>query len=179
MTASTPRSGSRGLIIAGAIALVIVVVMRIGSSMPVSFPASSPPVLGVVDPRWTLESLDGKQLSFGSLAGRVVFVNIWATWCPPCVAEVPSIQDLYDSVKDRGVAVVLVTQEDPEHVRRFVAEKGWNVPVFIARDGIPQVFQCDAIPTTFIVNRRGEVVYQHTGGVDWNTSECREFLLGL
>jgi thiol-disulfide isomerase/thioredoxin len=138
-----------------------------------------PAVLGNVDRHWKLETLEGQERTFGSFAGRVVFVNVWATWCPPCVAEVPSIQDLHDAVKDQGVEFVMVTIEPPDDVLRFVAAKGWHVPVYVARGNMPDVFQCTAIPTTFVVNRRGEVVFRHTGAADWNTAAFRDFLRGL
>jgi thiol-disulfide isomerase/thioredoxin len=137
------------------------------------------PVLGRADPGWKLETLDGQEVSFDRFHGTTVFLNIWATWCLPCVAEVPSIHALYDAVKDEGVAVVLVTEEPPEAARRFVAKKGWHVPVYIARAGVPAVFDTGAIPATFLLNRRGEVVYRHTGSADWNTEACRGFLRRL
>jgi thiol-disulfide isomerase/thioredoxin len=137
------------------------------------------PALGRADPGWKLETLDGQEVSFGRFHGTAVFLNVWATWCPPCVAEVPSIQALYDAVKDEGVAVVLVTAEPPETVRPFVAKKGWHVPVYIARGGVPAVFHTGAIPATFLLNRRGEVVYRHTGSADWNAEDCRGFLRRL
>ena len=135
-------------------------------------------VLGVADPAWPLRTLEGKEVPFGSFQGRVVFLNVWATWCPPCVAEIPSIQVLRDSLKNDEVDVVLVTQELPETVRSFVEKKGWNLPIYIAR-GVPEVFATEGIPATFVVNRRGEVVFNHIGGMDWNTNECREFLRRL
>jgi thiol-disulfide isomerase/thioredoxin len=137
------------------------------------------PVLGRVDPGWKLETLDGQDVSFGSFQGRAVFLNIWATWCLPCVAEVPSIQDLHDALKDEGVAVVLVTQETPEAVRAFVEKKGWHVPIYLARSGVPVALQSDGIPATFLLNRRGEVLYRHIGRADWNTEDCRAFLRRL
>jgi thiol-disulfide isomerase/thioredoxin len=137
------------------------------------------PVLGRIDSGWQLEMLDGRQVSFGSFQGRAVLLNIWATWCPPCVAEVPSIQGLYDSLKNEGVAVVLVTREAPETVRPFVEKKGWHVPVYIARRGMPAVLRTNAIPATFVLNCRGEVVHRHTGSADWNTDDCRGLLRRL
>ncbi len=126
-----------------------------------------------------LETLDAKEVSFGSFQGRTVFLNIWATWCSPCVGEIPSIQKLHDAVNEQGIAVVLVTTEQPEEVHRFVRKKGWHVPVYVARRGLPAIFETHAIPATFFINRRGEVVYQHTGRADWNTDACRSFLRRL
>jgi thiol-disulfide isomerase/thioredoxin len=137
------------------------------------------PVLGLADAGWKLETLDGQEVSFGTFQGRAVFLNVWATWCLPCVAEVPSIQDLYDTVKDEGVAVVLVTEEPLETVRPFVERKRWHVPVYLARRGLPAALQTSAIPATFLINHRGEVIYRHTGRADWNTEDCRTFLRRL
>jgi thiol-disulfide isomerase/thioredoxin len=137
------------------------------------------PVLAQIDAGWKLETLDGQEVSFDSFRGRAVFLNIWATWCPPCVAEMPGIQDLYDAVNEEGVVVALVTREPPETVRPFVARKGWHAPVYLARHGVPPALQTSAIPATFFLNRRGEVVYRHTGGADWNTEDCRGLLRRL
>lgn len=145
-----------------------------------SFPAAADlPVLGKADPGWKLETLDGHEVTFGSFQGRTVFLNIWATWCPPCIAEIPSIEFLNDSVKDDGVAMVLVSPEPLDEVAAFVKKRGWHVPIYVAREGMPLVFQTANVPTTYIVNRRGEIVFQHIGRADWNTEECREFLRRL
>jgi thiol-disulfide isomerase/thioredoxin len=136
------------------------------------------PVLGRADASWALRTLHGEEVTFGHFQGRPVFVNVWATWCPPCVAEVPSIQDLHDALKDEGVAVILVTNEGLDIVRPFVHRKGWHVPIYVVRD-LPAVFQSGAIPATFIVNRRGDIVFQHIGRAHWNTDDCRTFLRQL
>jgi thiol-disulfide isomerase/thioredoxin len=172
-----------GTLWVGMLAIVAALIMwpeRLAPLLPApEFPApANLPVLGKADPSWRLETLDGKEVSFSSFHGRAVFLNLWATWCPPCVAEVPSIQGLHQSVKGEEVAVVLVTHEPPELVVPFVWKKGWQLPVYVARS-VPEVFQTQAIPATFILNRRGEIVYQHIGSANWDTEECRQFLRGL
>jgi thiol-disulfide isomerase/thioredoxin len=137
------------------------------------------PILGHADPDWALESLDGKKLTFGSFKGRTVFLNIWATWCGPCVGEIPSIQDLYDAIENDGVAVVLVSEEGRDKVRQFVANKNLHVPVYLAPEGMSPVFQTNGIPATFIINRRGEIVFQQVGSADWNSEDCRRLLRQL
>ncbi|MCF8304515.1 MAG: TlpA family protein disulfide reductase, partial [Bacteroidales bacterium] len=83
------------------------------------------------DYHWPLKTLDGKQIDFTRFSDQVIFLNRWATWCPPCIAEMPSIQDLY---KDYGkkVAFVLVSNEEPETVKKFMEKKGFTFPVYIS-----------------------------------------------
>jgi thiol-disulfide isomerase/thioredoxin/Zn-dependent protease len=152
-------------------------ILRLGR--PVFPTGSNLTVMGKGDPAWRLEKLNRIDGSFGLFRGKVVFLNLWATWCGPCLAEMPSIEALHEAVKDEGIAMVLVTQEEPEHVRAFVEKKGWQMPIYIARRGVPAVFNTEAIPATFILNRRGEVVFRHVGRADWNTEECRAFLRRL
>lgn len=135
-------------------------------------------VIGKVDPDWKLLTLDGQEVPFSTFQGRAVFLNIWATWCRPCLMEIPSIQDLHDALKDEGVAVILVTQESPDRVRRFVEQREWHVPVYVT-GRLPAVIQTDGIPATFALNRRGEIVYRHVGMADWNTEKCRAVLRRL
>jgi thiol-disulfide isomerase/thioredoxin len=137
------------------------------------------PILGRPAPAWTLRALDGKLVTLGDFRGRVLFLNIWATWCPPCVAEIPDIQKLHDSLKDEGVAFVLASAEGRERVRTFVERRQWHVPVYTYEDDPPGLLASDSIPATFILNPKGEIVFKHIGGANWDNEDCRRFLRRL
>ena len=134
--------------------------------------------LGEGDYLWKLTTLDGRETTLAEHRGQVVFVNVWATWCGPCVMEMPTIQALYDSAAREGVAFVLVSEEEPNMVKSFIEREKYSFPVFTTAH-VPDKFQSDGIPTTFIVGKDGTIAHRHVGSADWNTESCRKFLHGL
>ncbi|WP_299759437.1 TlpA disulfide reductase family protein [uncultured Pontibacter sp.] len=125
--------------------------------------------------------LDGKQVSFESLKGKVVFMNIWATWCPPCVAEMPNIQKLYEKVGSDKIAFVMLSVDEGgmEKVKKFIDKKGFTFPVYMPASQLPREFYSNAIPTTFILSPEGKIVAKQEGMADYDTKEVREFLQGM
>ena len=116
---------------------------------------------------WELITLDGDRVHFSKEEGNVVFVNFWATWCPPCVAELPSLQKLYDTYGNE-VSFYFVTMEDPDIIRQFFRKKGYNLPVFIEEQRPPKVLQTQTLPTSYLISKQGEIIIKKTGIADWN-----------
>jgi len=133
---------------------------------------------GMASP-WALRGLDGAELDVADLKGKVVFLNRWATWCPPCRAEMPSIQRLYEKMKDEGVVFALVSDEKPETVRKFIDESNYTMPIYTAAGEAPPVFGTDAIPTTFVIGRDGRIALRHVGAKDWDDEESTDLLRRL
>lgn len=133
---------------------------------------------GMADYGWQMNALDGRAVSFGEFRDQVVFLNVWATWCVPCVAEMPAIQRLHDAVSAEGVALVLVSNEDADTVRGFVEKRGYTFPVYLSQK-LPGVFDTETIPATFVVSREGRVVLSHTGAAAWDSTACKAFLRAL
>jgi thiol-disulfide isomerase/thioredoxin len=133
-------------------------------------------VLGRLPEDWAVTDLDGKELTMRQLRGKVVFLNQWATWCGPCVHEMPSIQALYESLRGQDIAFVILSNEQPDTVKSFVKKRGWSLPVYVVAEGVPPVLQTRLIPVTFVINRRGEVIFRQEGSMDWNTDTVRAFL---
>ncbi|WP_299825708.1 TlpA disulfide reductase family protein [uncultured Pontibacter sp.] len=125
--------------------------------------------------------LQGKQVSFESLKGKVIFLNIWATWCPPCIAEMPNIQKLYDKVGSDKIAFVMLSVDEGgmQKVKKFIDKKKYTFPVYMPASSIPQEFYSNAIPTTFIISPEGKIVAKQEGMADYNTPEVVEFLQGM
>jgi thiol-disulfide isomerase/thioredoxin len=166
--------------IVGAGTFVLMTIGELGRGPRVDFPSAAETVpLGTVDADWTVQSLDGQQLAFGDLRGKTVFVNFWATWCPPCLAEMPSIQDLYGSLDGEDIEFVLISNEPPSVVAEFMADKRYTFPVYVTDEPPPDLLASDGIPATFILNPDGAIVFVHIGMADWDTDECRRFLRGL
>lgn len=130
---------------------------------------------------FTLADLNGNVVPFESLRGKVVFLNVWATWCPPCIAEMPGIQKLYNSVDTSRIAFVMLSVDEggPEKVKKFIDRKGYTFPVYTHLSGIPAAFQSNAIPTTFILSPEGTLAARQQGMANYNTKKMREFLGSL
>lgn len=124
---------------------------------------------------WRLRNRDGHDLQFGTYKGQVVFLNFWATWCKPCIKELPDIQELYNSYGEK-VAFVLVTQEDSAKVNAFVKRKDLELPVYYTSTPIPDAVYSKTVPTTYIIDKKGYIVLAETGVSDWNGQETRLLL---
>ncbi|MCA8833228.1 TlpA family protein disulfide reductase [Hymenobacter pini] len=124
-----------------------------------------------------LLTLDGQPANLRDLQGKVVLVNLWATWCPPCVAEMPGLQKLYTQVDKRKVAFVMVSlDQNQEKARRFVAHKGYTFPVYFPAAPLPPAFDSEVIPTTIIVGPDGKIAARHEGMADYDTPEFKAAL---
>ena len=129
----------------------------------------------LAEPNWQLKSDSDINLDFRETKGKVVFINFWATWCPPCIAEMPSIQKLYDDYNDK-VVFLLVTNDRFGTVEKFKSKENYNFPVFNPLNDVPKELKTFAIPRTFILNKKGEIVVDESGAVDWNSDKVRSQL---
>lgn len=120
----------------------------------------------------------GEQVNLEQFRGKVVFLNIWATWCPPCVAEMPGINKLFNELKDDNdiVFLMLSVDDDFSKAKRFKEKKGFDFEVFEAVGRVPQMYQSQSIPTTYVINSKGELVLTHKGMADYHTPEFKAFL---
>jgi cytochrome c biogenesis protein CcmG, thiol:disulfide interchange protein DsbE len=121
--------------------------------------ADPAPAVGHPAPAFTLSDLDGQPVALGDLRGQVVLVNIWATWCPPCRAEMPAMQAALDRYADQGLVVLAVNQrEDPAVVAAFMRERQLTFPALLDADGaVGAAYQASALPSSFFIGRDGMV----------------------
>jgi thiol-disulfide isomerase/thioredoxin len=134
------------------------------------------------DYKFTLRDLEGKKLEMSDLKGKVIFLNLWATWCGPCRVEMPSIQNLYNSVDKEKVAfVILSLDQDNQNkkVVQYIRDKEFNFPVYQPASPLPKLLRVNTIPTTFIIGPDGKVKSKKTGMANYDTDEMREFLKEL
>jgi thiol-disulfide isomerase/thioredoxin len=125
---------------------------------------------------WMLYDLAGHPVSFGQYRGKTVFLNIWATWCGPCVAELPSIVKLARTPQlDRVAFVCVSVDQDPETVRRYVQGKDWPMTVLHAA-GLPPAFTTDGIPATFLIAPDGRIAASAVGDAEWDDPTVVAFL---
>lgn len=128
---------------------------------------------GQTAPDFTLTSLNGEPVSLSDYAGQVILVNLWATWCPPCKAEMPAINAFYEEYKGDGFVVLAVnSQEDVAIVQQFITEQGFSFPVVLdSRGEVMNQYQVRGLPTTFIIDRSGEIQYMHSGAITYDQLE--------
>jgi cytochrome c biogenesis protein CcmG/thiol:disulfide interchange protein DsbE len=112
---------------------------------------------------FTLKDVNGNEVSLSEYRGEVVVLNFWATWCPPCREEIPDFIEVYDNYKDRGVQFLGVSSEDVNTLKDFISNYGINYTVLVDNEGVGDDWGIDAIPTTFIIDREGQVVFKTVG----------------
>lgn len=142
------------------------------------------PASGVVreqsfDYDFALIDLGGKRLDMKDLKGKVIFLNLWATWCGPCRVEMPSIQNLYNSVDKDKVAFVMLSLDQEgqqKKIQKFIADKEFTFPVYTPASSLPGLLRVTTIPTTFIISPDGKVKSKKTGMANYDTEEMREFI---
>jgi thiol-disulfide isomerase/thioredoxin len=121
---------------------------------------------------------EGKQIDLQSYRGKTLFINLWASWCGPCRAEMPHISELYKSLeKEPTIEFLLVgLDNDIEKSRKFLEGKSWSFPTAHASFGLNSSLQSSSIPTTLVVSPAGKIVFYQEGMSNFNTDEFRDFL---
>lgn len=136
---------------------------------PSEIEASKEKSLTNEDYNWELIDLKGNEYNLTQFKGKVLFINFWATWCPPCVGEMPQIQSLYDKFKDdEDIQFFLVTNETTQTVQKFLEKRSYDFPVFISEYRSPQIFQSNSIPVTFIISKNGKIKVKESGAQNWS-----------
>lgn len=132
-------------------------------------------------PDFAMPDLEGQLVRLEDLQGKVVVLNLWATWCPPCVEEMPTLEELHRELGDEGVVVLAVSQdEEPARVGPWIAERDFTFPVLL--DPAAEVghrFGVSGYPETFVIDRSGRIVHHHVGYRDWATPAVLQSLRRL
>lgn len=109
--------------------------------------------------KFSLTGLDGQQWTLQELRGKVVLVNFWATWCPPCRKEIPDLNTLYKQFKDKGFVVLAISDEQPQTVRSFLSKHKVSYPILMdPQDKVHKEFGVDGIPKSYLYDRDGNLV---------------------
>jgi len=128
----------------------------------------------LTDYNWVIKDLvNNTNYSLNTAKGEVILINFWATWCPPCIAEMPDLQELYNDYGDK-VTFLFVTNEDRETVSSFFTKRGYNLPAYQALSKAPEQLYSRSIPATYLINKQSEIVINKTGTASWNSKKVRD-----
>jgi thiol-disulfide isomerase/thioredoxin len=153
---------------------------RVGLPLP-DLPRSTtnPAIVDVKTTDWKLRKLDSTEVSFSEFAGRVIFLNLWGTWCQPCVWEMPYLQHLYDAVKEDSVEFLIVSDEPLEKIKAFAARERLHMPIYQSASKKPPGFEAQGWPATMILSKSGSVVMVELGAARWSDPSVIKFIRSL
>ena len=118
---------------------------------------------------YVLSDLEGNAFDLDKQKGNVVILNIWATWCKPCIAEFESLEKVKEKFQDRNIKIIAVSNEDLKLINEFLDKRKYNLK-FIKLNGDLSYFNAYSLPTTVVFDKNGEEAFRLTGGVDFNTN---------
>lgn len=124
---------------------------------------------------WSLRDLDGNAFNLNDAKGEVILINFWATWCPPCVAELPSLQKLHGEYQDK-VTFIFVTNEERDKVVAFLNKRGYQLPIYSQLTRVPPELEHSSIPATYIIGKSGKIAVAESGVADWNAEATKDLL---
>lgn len=129
-------------------------------------------------PAMELVSATGEQVNLSTFKGKKVFVNLWATWCPPCVEEMPSIQQLYAQTNKNASFVIISLDKNFQTAINWVKRNNLNIPVYAPSGDLAPLFEVNAIPTTFIFDEEGKLIFRQVGGDNYSKAKFVSMLSG-
>lgn len=128
----------------------------------------------------TLVNSAGETVKMADLKGKVIFFNIWATWCPPCIAEMPGINKLYNDPGQKDVAFIMLSvDQDFQKAIDFRKKKGFDFEIYRLAGPMPSMYATNSIPTTYVIDADGNLALTHLGMGQFNTADFKEFLNNL
>jgi thiol-disulfide isomerase/thioredoxin len=116
-----------------------------------------------------LVDLEGRPVENAIPDDKYILINFWATWCKPCLREMPALQELQRSLKDENIEFLFVSNEEPGHVSEFLKNRALNIDSYIMRDAV-ETFELMYLPTTYIISPEGDVLLKEEGERDWASS---------
>lgn len=131
------------------------------------------------DYNFYIKNLQGDKIPFEQYKGKVVFLNLWATWCGPCKAEMPGIQKLYDKMKGEPIEFVMLSIDKDNalsKVESYVSKNNYTFPIFMPSGYLTEQLQVPSIPTTFVIDKEGKIAMKVVGTRNYDTEKMREFL---
>ena len=126
----------------------------------------------LTDYSWKLTDEHNTIYNFEEAKGKVVLINFWATWCPPCIAEMPSMQALYNDYHDK-IEFLFVTNDPFTDINKFLTKHNYTFKVYKPVRGYPEFFTISTIPRTYLIDKEGNVIIDENGAANWNSKSVR------
>lgn len=132
-------------------------------------------MVGREAPEFTLKDVNGKSVPLSAFRGKVVLLNFWATWCPPCKAEMPSFQKLFQAERNRGLEVVAIsTDKSVKDVRDYLSKNRFDFTVLVDDNAkVRNLYRVFSMPTTYLIDRKGVIAEKFMGEYEWTSPEIR------
>lgn len=132
-------------------------------------------LVGKKAPDFILTDIHGKNLSLSSLKGRIVIINFWATWCPPCRAEMPSLNRLYKEYGTRGLVVLAISTDTSANVvKSYLNKNPFDFTILLDTDNkVSRQFRVFSIPTSFLIDKNSVIIQRYIGEEDWEAPEIK------
>lgn len=142
---------------------------------------SDGPYLSAADFNFALVNDEGERMNLEDFKGEITFINVWASWCPPCVAEMPTIETLYNEVADHKEInfIILSLDQEPDKATEFMESRDFAMPYHFPASALPAMFNSQYLPTTYVVSKEGQVIYKREGIADYSSPEYSNWLLEL
>jgi len=128
---------------------------------------------------FTLESMQGNKVTLSALKGKVVILDFWATWCPPCRAAIPRLIELYNKYQNQGLLVLGIALDERNEVIKLSKEMGINYPVLFDDKQTSRNYEIQSIPTLFVIDKKGKQVYKEIGFSEEGFSQMEEKIIEL
>lgn len=157
---------------------VIQVLMNVGLFQPQITEHQKNGNEAYVDNSVAFKGQDGETISLNDLKGKVVFINFWATWCPPCIAEMPAINKMSQQFKDDHNVVILMVDADKDLKKsvQFMKRRKYQLSVFTPATSIPENMFQGSLPTTLVIDKKGQIVYKHEGAASYKNQKFIDFI---
>ena len=127
-----------------------------------------------------LVNQNGETIMLEEFNDKVIFMNLWATWCPPCIAEMPTIEQLHKSVKNKDIELIMISLDDDfQKAIEFRDRKGYNFDIYQPESELPEMYKSSSIPTTYVIDKNGRLVMTHRGMADYSTDKFVNYLIEL
>jgi peroxiredoxin len=171
------KDGLLGLLILVAVTLLVLRIQKSGPENPQPEVNQFKSQEGYLAPPFKLRNLKGNLEGLDDHSGKVIVINFWATWCVPCVKEMPSFENLYRRFRSKGLTILAISLDkgDASKVQEFVDKHKLSFPVLLDTEGVAEkLYPSFTIPFTYVIDKQGRVVARVDGAKNWESSETFE-----